>query len=356
MRRYGIIVLIALLVFFIGVVWRQQGHRKLPVILPASATLPSRIYPAPLPKTRLLRRSGTLESQEKLYQAQKRLKKKEKEVGVNHPDLVPLLEHLKTIAYERLDFALAERYLRRVIAIRQGHLPPDSTELATAYREASEFYKSLGRNATAARYYDTYSGIADIDNISDWVQLVQMLVNRADIHRATKEYAKAEKDYQRAISILFTQAGSDDRGLLAPLKKLAGIYANKQQYRKALPLYRQALPIQKAVSGANSRETIRLMEQLGGILERLDRPDEAERLYKQAMEYGMENSCPALNSFNALMRLYGKQKRVNDARALHQSLDIHIDPKDNPTASFLKEHIDKALDESLKDEDAGENK
>jgi len=248
----------------------------------------------------------------------------EARAGDDHPDLIPHLAALASLAEAQDDLGEAETHHRRIVAIREATLEPADAELAGSlgrlayvltlrgsYAEAEKLYRRALRIEESALGVDhpdvaaTLIGMATLYHQQGRDTKAEIFARRAlrmleaafgDTHRETapaiktlasqfaaqKRYAEAEPLHKRLLAIGEATLGGDHPLLVTELIDLAGLYCERQRYERAEPLIRRAIKIAVRSSATSDLSAVRLMELYAWLLEKLGRTSDATEISARA--------------------------------------------------------------------------
>jgi tetratricopeptide (TPR) repeat protein len=318
---------------------------------------------------------------EPLYQ--RALAIREKELGLEHPDVAWTLNGLACLDMDLGRYAEAEPLLERALAIREKALGPEHRDLAETLYDSATLYCDQGQYAKAEPLYQralviwekalgpkhpdvawSLNGLARLYNAQGQYakaeplyqralairekaldpakhpDVAQSLNNLAELYRAQGQYVKAQPLYERALTIREKALGPDHPNVATSLNDLAGLYAEQGQYAKAEPLYQRALAIREKALGPNHLDMATSFNDLALLYNDQGRYEKAESLLKRAVairESALGPNHPDVaTSLNNLGLLYHNQGQYSKAEPLFgRSLTI-------AERSFGLEHPDVA--------------
>ncbi len=155
----------------------------------------------------------------------------------------------------------------------------------------------------------------------DHPEVAESLTAIAALSQVRGEYARAERDYRRALAIL--RAYPDRlRALASTLNKLGGLLVDRREYAEAEDVIREALSIQRELLDGDAPELAATLNNLAWVLHNLGEYVPAERLYREALDvrrraYGEEHPEVALNLDN-LAGALAAQRRYTEAEQLYR--------------------------------------
>jgi TonB family protein len=113
--------------------------------------------------------------------------------------------------------------------------------------------------------------------------LVNPLTNLGTVHYRLKDYAAAEKEYQRGIDILEKTAGTTDRQLLRPLQGLGASHFAEAEYVDASVALKRAIDLSRNLDGLFNADQLQILEPLIASYVALDLQTEAEKEQQYAL-------------------------------------------------------------------------
>ena len=143
-----------------------------------------------------------------------------------------------------------------------------------------------GRHAEALTAAQEAKTLFEQVNGTQHPDVAKVLLTIADLEARQKQFAQAEQDAERAISILEQYRSSDpelDKPLSLGLAVLAGIYWDTNKPGQAEQTYRRALTAQETVWGQDHPHVATTLTNLGQFYLTRDRPAEAEPLLQRAL-------------------------------------------------------------------------
>jgi len=103
------------------------------------------------------------------------------------------------------------------------------------------------------------------------------------VHYRLKDYAAAEKEYQRSVDILEKTAGATDRQLLRPLQGLGASHFAENEYVDASVALKRAIDLSRNLDGLFNAEQLQILEPLISSYVALDLTQEAEKEQQYAL-------------------------------------------------------------------------
>lgn len=188
---------------------------------------------------RLHEMRGDLPAAESMYR--EILSRRERELGRDHPGLLPHLANLVAVQRAAHRFDDAEPLARRALDIAE---------------------RQLGDEHPATP--------ASADRL-------------AGLRYAVHDYEQAETLYRRALTLSETIFGPRHPATAAALHNLGTVVDARERFREAESLHRRALEIRETVLGAEHEDTVTSVHNLASALDSMGRYDEAESLYRRAI-------------------------------------------------------------------------
>ncbi len=231
--------------------------------------------------TSFYEKAGQPDRAEQLFQ--ETIRDREKERGVDHPSLAPLLSAYGAFAWRSGKHDAAESLFKRTLANREKNLPADHPDIAESLLDLSDFYEVLGR------------------------------------------YAEAEPLAIRAVQIRDRKFGSNSVEAAAAARKLAWIYNRLDREREGLPLAERAVSIYEAKKPGTS-ELAAAYNTLSTLLDGVENIDRAAGLLRRALVIHEANGDipDSAHLHHNLGRLERMRGQYTEAKAMYlRSIELN---------------------------------
>ena len=176
--------------------------------------------------------------------AKRALELREKAVGAEHEELIPLLTNLSELHRAKEQWKQARAYVERLLAVTR---------------------KKFGENN---------------------LRTAQLLNTLGYIAFEQRQGSDAEKFFVRSLEIKEKILAADDLSLAGTIYNLAEVYRLRRNYLQGEPLYQRAVRIYEKVPGKNSADLIRALEAYSMALlemKKTERADEVRRRLSQVL-------------------------------------------------------------------------
>jgi CHAT domain-containing protein/tetratricopeptide (TPR) repeat protein len=214
---------------------------------------------------------------------QQLLETREATLGLESPDLVPLLKSVAEALSEHGAAAASEPYLRRVLAIHEKTLGPDDPTTSVSLNNLALLLQDLGNYAEAETAFRRALAI-DISALDPLdTDLALAHGNLAGLLRETGRYPEAEQHYRQALAIREAALGPDDPVTATGLNDLGLLLWEAGNHAAAAPLHRRALAIREAAFGPDHDLVAQSVGNLGLVLGSMDAHDEAAAMHRRAL-------------------------------------------------------------------------
>ena len=114
-------------------------------------------------------------------------------------------------------------------------------------------------------------------------KLANPLTNLGTVHYRMKDYAAAEKDYQRSVEILEQTGGTTDRQLLRPLHGLGASHFAEKEYVDASVALKRAVDLSRNLDGLFNVDQLEILDPLIASYVALDLTADAEKEQQYAL-------------------------------------------------------------------------
>jgi tetratricopeptide (TPR) repeat protein len=125
-------------------------------------------------------------------------------------------------------------------------------------------------------------------------------------------YPKAERHFQRALTIRQELLGGEHRDTLEALKELGSLWADQNRYQEAEELCRKTLDTARRVLGDDDKLTLSLEHIIADVVMEQDRLDESEELLRRCLQRETrilgEEDRDTLDTMSNLSRLLGERR------------------------------------------------
>jgi tetratricopeptide (TPR) repeat protein len=144
---------------------------------------------------------------------------------------------------DRAQYAEAETFYQRALAIGEKTLGPEDSDLASYLNNLASLYKTQGKDEEAEPLYQRALAIGEKTLGPEDSDLASYLNNLANLYVDQGKYEEAEPLLRRAIAIVEKALGPEHPSLATKLNSLAHFYWNQGKYEEAEPLLRRAIAI-----------------------------------------------------------------------------------------------------------------
>ena len=179
-----------------------------------------------------------------------------------------------------------------------------------------------GRARDALPFYRQALDMAEVHLDASSPALGLLLHELGSVYRSAGEMESAERQIERALSVLGDALGALHVELLPTVADLAALKAQRGASAEAQTLYQRLVALLRLHRPRGDKEIVAALGQLALSLDRLGQTDDAESFYRQALEEidgsPSANSIEAATVLNNLGALYVLQSRYTEAEALHR--------------------------------------
>jgi tetratricopeptide (TPR) repeat protein len=259
----------------------------------------------------LYKKIGDYSRAEPLFK--KSLRILEKVYGPKHPRVATGVNNLAQLYSDLRDYARAEPLYKRALDIREKALGPEHSDVATSLNNLAWLYEQLGDYAKAELFYKKSLAIWQKALGPEHPQVARGYNNLASLYQSLGEFKKAELLYKKALPIWEKSLGPKHPNVAACLNNLAQLYREIGEYTEAVPLQNRALAIWKKVLGQEHPNVATGMNNLALLYIAIGDFDKAQSLLKKCLLIrekilGRDNPDVAsvLNNLAALYNILGE--------------------------------------------------
>ena len=223
---------------------------------------------------------------------------------------------------DRAQYAEAETFFQRAIALGEQTLGPEHPDLATYLNNLANLYWYQGKYEEAGPLYQRVIAIGEKALGPEHPTLAIYLNNLASLYLDQGKYEEAESLFQRAIAIDEQALGPKHPGLATDLNNLAGLYRAQGKYEEAEPLYQRAIAIGEKTLGPEHPNLAIRLNNLANLYMDQGKYEEAEPLLLRAIAIGEKTLGPEhpdlATRLNNLALLYTDQGKYEEAEPLYR--------------------------------------
>ena len=269
---------------------------------------------------KLYRRQANYAEAEPFYK--RALAIREKAFGPDHPNVAQILHNLANLYSDQHKYAEAELHYQRALVIMEKTVGPEDPEVARILNDLGFLYDDQGKYTEAELFYQRALAIREKSLGPEHPKVASSLNNLAIIYSKQGKYAKAEPLYQRALAIREKALGPDHAKVAQTLNNLAILYRRKGKYAKAEPLYQRALAIREKGLDPNHPKVAASLHNLAVLYDDKGEYAEAESLYQRSLTiyektFGLDHP-KLVSTLNGLAILYSRQGRYAEAELLYK--------------------------------------
>ena len=251
------------------------------------------------------------------------------EYDLAFPEAAHLFNKAATYLSIHAQYAQAEVFLQKALAIRQSILPSPHSDTAFTLNDLGVLYLAQGKYQQSEPLLLQALSICEQAFGFEHPDTASSLHNLGILYCALGKYTLAEDFYQRAFQIRQHAFEPNHPDRASSLKYLAELYDLQGQYELAEDFYTQALVIQKQASELTHLDVAKTLNDLALVYRHKGEYKRAELLYTQALatqEQVLGLSHPDVaKTLNDLARLYRAQGEYAKAEPYELSaLDIRM--------------------------------
>ncbi|MBX7221846.1 MAG: tetratricopeptide repeat protein [Blastocatellia bacterium] len=248
---------------------------------------------------------------------------REKTLGPDNEDVAQSLNNLAMILYEKKgEFDRAESMFLRALAIWEKKYGPEHLEVARCLNNLAQFYRYTGNHQKAEPLYLRSLAIYEKVLGPDHEEVGVAVNNLASFYSSRGDYAKAESYFLRTRGIFEKALGPEHPNVAAILNNLGLLYMNKGEYAKVEPLFLRARAIWEKTLGPDHANIATICRVLAGFYSSQSDFTRAEPLFQQALaidEKALGPTHPRVAiSVNNLANMYRQKSDYARAEPLYQ--------------------------------------
>ena len=255
-------------------------------------------------------------------QLQRAVRIREQVLGPEHPDVAESLTLLAEIQIQQEHGYVAERNLRRALAIHHSSDDGDEVALARTLTTLALLKYGAGDIATAEPLIREGLAIREAVFGQDNPRVAESLNDLALMLHATRRYEEAEPLFRRAIDMQKRLLGPDHPTLATTLQNLAALLHSTEDYGQAAALFEEAIRIKRFHLGDAHPSIANTLNNFGTTLHDMGEYDRAEQVYREALRIrrkslrkGHPSIAQSLNNIGELLMITG---RSDEAMALFE--------------------------------------
>ncbi len=258
-------------------------------------------------------------------------------------EIVELNERIVRLRQEgRIDEAIP--LAQRAVSLYES-AGPGTPYLATALHTLAELHRAAGDYAKAEPEYQRALSIQE-KTLSPYDPDVAITLNNlALLYRATGRLLKAEALHQRALDIFTNGLSSEHVYVARTLKNLAQLYRDAGDYNKSESFYRRAIAMYERVEGLEHPDVAVTLVNMAEVFEAMKDYARAESTLRRALDIDQQAFGPNhprvavdLTELARLLKTIGSAKKAEPL--LRRALDIReqsLGPDDPLVASSLND-------------------
>jgi CHAT domain-containing protein/tetratricopeptide (TPR) repeat protein len=247
---------------------------------------------------------------------------RERLLGIEHPDVAPILNNLAQFYSAQGKYSSAESLLKRAIAIKEKILGVDHPSFATSLNNLALLNQAQGNYPSAEPLYKRALAIREKVLGEIHLDVAQSINNLASLYQVQGNYPSAESLYKRALAIHEKALGAEHPLVATSLNNLALLYSIQGKYLIAESLYKRALTIREKALGVEHPLVATSLNNLAVLFRDRGNYSSAETLYKRALTISKKNLGEKHPSFatilNNLAELYRAQGDFTSAEPIFQ--------------------------------------
>jgi tetratricopeptide (TPR) repeat protein len=178
--------------------------------------------------------------EEALPLAGRALELKEKVLGPDHQDLIPLLRNLAELYIAQKKFAQSEPFLKRMLAICENTFGLMDARISSILDRPALVYYVKGDNGKTESAYQRALAIREKALGAEHKGVAQSAYNLAEFYQFSGDFAKADPLYERAIRIWEKALGTQDAKVGEALIRYACLMRKRKKKDRADELQERA--------------------------------------------------------------------------------------------------------------------
>jgi TonB family protein len=202
------------------------------------------------------------------------------------PDLVKSRELNATVMklYGEGKYDEAIPLARRALELREKALGPDHKDLVPLLANLGELFRSKRKYSDAESYFARALKVNEKAFGKDDLSTAQLLEKLAVVVYEMRDERRAEDLFQRALTMREGLQGAEHLDVAQTAFNLAEVYRLRREYQKAEPLYQRVIRIREEMKGSNNAELIKALNAYATLLFSVNRRDEGLQIQKRIAE------------------------------------------------------------------------
>ncbi len=259
--------------------------------------------------------------------AERELEIREKEEGIEHPNVASVLGSLALIHQTKGNYERAELLFQRALNIFEKTMGKEHPKVASTLSNLAILYRNKGELAKVEPLFQRALAIGENVLGPEHPNVADYLNNLASLSYEKGHYAGAELLHQRALEIREKSLGSEHPAVAASFGGLAMLHSERGNLEKAEQEFQNALTIFEKALGPEHPQVEQTLNNLATLYNNQGKYAKAEPLFLRTLalrekSLGPEHPRVAIVLMN-LAILYHGQRDYAKAELLHQrALDI----------------------------------
>lgn len=264
--------------------------------------------------------------QEALAVAERSLTAHERAFGPDGLETAAALHTLGLVLYDyQLDFARAEKFHQRALAITEKSLGPNHLRIASSLIRLADLYSSKGDYATAIPLLQRALEIKERTLGTNDPSTTSSLRSLAVLYDRKGDSETARALFERVLAIREKTLGLDHEDVGLALREVSTLYSDKGDYERAELLQRRALAIFEKAK--NVGLMVASLNSLGVIYGRKGDDATSEQFFLRALKTEVESSgadSPGAGFYNLNLGSFYRQTKdyTKAEQYLQQALEI----------------------------------
>lgn len=227
---------------------------------------------------------------------------------------------------------------RNTIALFEKNLKDNSISLAWGFYGVAGILVTQRQYASAEELYKRAEDVS-LRSAQRNSLLLNCSLALGQLFTETKEYAKAEKEFNTALALAKEVDGGDGYWVFNSVLALSRLYDLMKRSDASVDSYRLTLEIARRIWGSDGAVVASTMEELGDVLRERKDYAQAEQLYKQCIEISerMEPRSDELSRlYVTLGSLYFAEEKYRAAEgAFKRSVELDGDAKESKASDSI---------------------